>query len=238
MTSVWIPNSLTLGNLLFGFISIIFSSQMTNQGFFIAGILILGAGLLDGLDGQVARLLKVSSPLGKELDSLADCVAFGIAPGYMSYKAHLSGMYLPFLNIPFDFGMLIAAIFPICAAYRLARFNINSDTNDPNSFTGLPSPAAGIIIALVHVYNVQMPLVLFILLFLIIGLLMVSTVRYTKANSYLLKNIHGIKLIIFLILIALTVIFFKKWTVFIFISLYIISGLLSFVIQFIQEHKY
>ena len=126
MTLVWIPNSLTLGNLLLGFISIIYSSLGQQQGFFIAGLLILAASLLDGLDGPVARALKVSSPLGKELDSLADCVAFGIAPGYLSYEAYLSSVQVQIFGMNINTGMVIAAIFPICVAYRLARFNINS----------------------------------------------------------------------------------------------------------------
>ncbi|MFH0976026.1 MAG: CDP-diacylglycerol--serine O-phosphatidyltransferase [Spirochaetota bacterium] len=236
MTLVWIPNSLTLGNLLFGFISLIFSSLGTQQGYFIAGFLILAAGLLDGLDGPAARALKVSSPLGKELDSLADCVAFGIAPGFLSYNSYLTGIHNSFFSFPIDLGMLIAAVFPVCAAYRLARFNILSDSS---SFVGLPAPAAGIIIALFHVYNIEMPKLLFAVIFIALGLLMVSTVRYSKPkSSYIFENIHGIKLIIFAVIIILIVIFFKKWTVFIFISFYILSGLLSFVIQFIQEHKY
>ncbi len=236
MTRVWIPNSLTLGNLLFGFVSIIYSSQGTQHGYFIAGFLILAAGLLDSLDGPAARALKVSSPIGKELDSLADNVAFGIAPGYLSYQAYLAGIQYSFFNLPIDFiGIAIAAIFPICAAYRLARFNVASD---PHSFTGLPSPAAGIIIALIPIYNIQMPNLIFALIYVIIGLLMVSTVRYFKLGPYVIENIHGIKLIILAVIIILIIIFFQKWTPLLFFSLYIISGLLSIIIQFIQEHKY
>jgi CDP-diacylglycerol---serine O-phosphatidyltransferase len=236
MTRVWIPNSLTAGNLLFGFISIIYSSLGTQHGFFIAGFLILAAGLLDGLDGTVARALKVSSELGKELDSLADNVAFGIAPGFLSYQAYLAGIQDTLFSFNINFiGILIAAIFPICAAYRLARFNVASD---PHSFSGLPSPAAGIIIALIPIYNIQMPDYLFAAIYVIIGLLMVSTVRYFKPSPSIIKNIHGIKLIIFAIVVLLLVFFFKQWILLIIISLYIISGLLSFIIQFIQEHKY
>jgi CDP-diacylglycerol---serine O-phosphatidyltransferase len=232
MTRVWIPNSLTLGNMLLGFISLIYSCLGTQQGYFIAGFLILAAGLLDGLDGPAARALKVTSPLGKELDSLADCVAFGIAPGFLGYNAYLAGIQEPFVTMSFDLGMLIAAIFPICAAYRLARFNILKSSN---SFTGLPAPAAGIIIALFHVYNVQMPKFLYALIFVLMALLMVSTVKYKKPK---IENIHGIKLILFAVIVILLLIFFKQWTIFIIISLYIISGIFSFIIQFIQDHKY
>ncbi|MBN2403935.1 MAG: CDP-diacylglycerol--serine O-phosphatidyltransferase [Spirochaetes bacterium] len=234
MTRVWIPNSLTLGNLLFGFISLVFSSLGTQQGYFIAGFLILAASLLDTLDGPAARALKVTSPLGRELDSLADCVAFGIAPGFLSYNAYLSGIHEAYFAMPIDLGMLIAAIFPLCAAYRLARFNILADSN---SFTGLPAPSAGIIIALIPMYNVEMPKILFALIFIIIGLLMVSTVKYTKPK-YLINNIHGIKLVIFAVILILLIIFSKHWIILILFSLYIISGLVSFIIQFIQDHKY
>ncbi|MBN2041456.1 MAG: CDP-diacylglycerol--serine O-phosphatidyltransferase [Spirochaetes bacterium] len=235
MTLVWIPNSLTLGNLLLGFISLIYSSLGNQQGFFIAGILVLAASLLDGFDGAVARALKVSSPLGKELDSLADCVAFGIAPGYLSYQAYLSTINLHLFDVNINAGMLIAAFFPICVAYRLARFNINSE---PGSFTGLPSPLAGIIIALIHIYNINLPLIAFVAIYILIALLMVSTVRYPKPNPATIMTIHKIKLLIFGIILILLFIFFKAWAVFIIIFIYLMSGILSFVIQFIQEHKY
>lgn len=237
MTLAWIPNSLTMGNLLFGFISVVFSSQGNYIGYVTGGVLILGAALLDGLDGPVARALNVQSLLGKELDSLADCVTFGIAPGYLAYKAYLSGIIVPIFGAPIDFGIFIASIFPICAAYRLARFNVCSDVS---SFVGLPSPIAGMIIAMLPFYfkDIVVPKVWFSLLYAVVAILMVSTVKYSKPQSTLFKNIHGIKLVVFIIAVILLVLFFKKWTIFIFISLYLLSGILSFIIQFIQEHKY
>ncbi len=235
MTLAWIPNSLTMGNLLFGFISITFSSYGTKEGFLVAGFLIIAAALLDGLDGPVARALKVAGPLGKELDSLADNIAFGIAPGYLGYQAYLSSNPVLFFGIPLDYGVFIASIFPMCVAYRLARFNTLSE---PNSFRGLPSPIAGVIIALIPIYGVELSRITFGLILIIIGLLMVSTVRYTKPNSYIFKNIHGIKLLTFIFLIILLLIVFRQWSVFIILALYILSGLISFIIQFIQDHKY
>jgi CDP-diacylglycerol--serine O-phosphatidyltransferase len=242
----WVPNSLTLGNLLLGFISIVISGQgpvMYAQPFFIAGILILGAALLDGLDGQVARFLKVESSLGAELDSLADCVAFGVAPGYLAYKAYLAGIiYIELLGLQFDMGILIASLFPICAAYRLARFNVSHDSS---SFSGLPSPMAGMILAIVPIFfrdvqtlNQGTGRIIFTVLFVLVALLMVSTFRYSKPNQSIVKNITSIRLIIFIIVIVLLVIFFKEMTIFILFGLYILSGILSFVIQFIQDHKY
>ena len=89
-------------------------------------VLILLAALLDGLDGQVARRLGVVSPMGKELDSLADCVTFGVAPGYLAYQTYLGGTSVALAGHPIDLGILIAAVFPVCAAYRLARYNVRS----------------------------------------------------------------------------------------------------------------
>lgn len=237
MTLAWIPNTLTMGNLLLGFISLFFSSSGEQHGYVIAGFLILAAGLLDGFDGRVARALKVDGPLGRELDSLADCVAFGVAPGYLAYKAYLSGMEFLAFGFVFDLGILIASIFPLCAAYRLARFNI---TTDNTSFSGLPSPVAGIIIALFPLYfeSENIHVLVFAAVFVIIALLMVSTVKYSKPNSDLLQKLQGIKLVLLILLIILLIIFFKKWVIIIFLGIYIMTGIVSFVIQFIQEYRY
>ncbi len=237
MNLAWMPNSLTMGNLLCGFISVIFASTGTPQGYMVAGLLILGAALLDGLDGPIARALKVDSAIGAELDSLADCVTFGVAPGYLAYQAYLSGMIVPILGKSVDMGIFLASIFPICAAYRLARFNV---THVSNSFSGLPSPVAGIIIALVPVcfHGDEIPLVVFAIFFVIVALLMVSTFKYQKPQASLFKTYHGVKLLLFLMIIVLLIVFLKQWAVFVVISIYILSGILSFVIQFIQDHKY
>ena len=240
MTRAWMPNSITMGNLLFGFLSIIFASKGQYQ---FAGFAILFAALLDGCDGQVARMLKVSSPLGAELDSLADCVTFGIAPGYLAYVAYLPEMSLSLSGRDIEMSMFIAAIFPICAAYRLARFNVSHTTN---SFSGLPSPMAGIAMALLPIAfhdaaSVKDLSVVFVPAYIVTALLMVSTVKFSKPQSYIFKKIHGIQLVILaVILVGLAVVLHKiiLFVVIGLIALYIISGLISFVIQFIQDHKY
>ena len=237
MSVAWIPNTLTLGNLTLGFISIIFASMNIPHHLTIAGILILAAALLDGLDGQVARMLGVASELGKELDSLADCVTFGVAPGFLAYKGYLQGTWIQAFGQSIDGGVFIAAIFPVCAAYRLARFNV---THVPNAFDGLPSPIAGIIVALVPLcfLNIHIPKVVFIVSFVIVALLMVSTVRYSKPQSYLLEKITGIKLFLFIIVFITLIVIFKQWVILAIIALYILSGILSFIIQVIQDYRY
>jgi len=240
MNVAWIPNSITMGNLLFGFISVICASQGYYQW---AGFAILFAALLDGLDGQVARMLKVSSPLGAELDSLADCVTFGVAPGYLAFAAFLPEMTITLSGRGIGMQMFVAAVYPICAAYRLARFNVDHSTH---SFSGLPSPIAGIFMALVPIaFNdpttISSHPFIFVPVYVFLGLLMVSTVRFSKPQSYILSNLHGIKLVVLAVIIIAVGIIFHKYILLISIGLlglYIVSGLISFVIQFIQDHKY
>ncbi len=228
---------LTLGNLTCGFMSVIFASFNSSEGYIVGAVLILVAALLDGLDGQAARWLGVSGPLGKELDSLADCVAFGVAPGYLAYVTYLSGTNVPMFGRSIDLGVPIAAIFPICAAYRLARFNVQSSAS---SFTGLPSPVAGILVALAPVClpHLHIPRPLFATMFALVGFLMVSTVRYSKPQSFILKNLHGFRLGGMVVLVVLLLLLFKFWLMFLFIGLYVLSGLVTFVIHFIEEHRY
>ena len=103
-----------------------------------AGVLIFIGSIFDASDGAIARALDVESEIGMQLDSLADAVAYGIAPGVLAYQAFFYQM--PEICGLINIGMLIAAIFPICAVYRLARFNWQSMPG----FIGLPSPPAGI----------------------------------------------------------------------------------------------
>lgn len=237
MNLAWIPNLLTFGNLTCGFISVVLASRGAAEALTAAGLLIFLAALLDGMDGQVARWLKVSRPIGKELDSLADCVAFGVAPGYLAYRMYLIGTHLPLGSRSLDLGILIAAVFPICAAYRLARFNIQSS---PGSFSGLPSPIAGILVALVPLIfrTVHIPRPVFAFAFLLVAFLMVSTVTYGKPQATVLKRLHGLRLIGLVILVGLLLVLFRFWLVFLFVALYVLSGLVSWVIQFLEERRY
>jgi CDP-diacylglycerol---serine O-phosphatidyltransferase len=125
-----LPNIITLGNLTCGVLAVIQLFEGTlATAFFLIGL----AMVLDFFDGFVARLLGVSGPLGKELDSLADVVSFGVFPGLLLWKS--SGMLIDIDNIWGYAGLLIAPF----SAYRLAKFNI--DTRPGETFYGLPTPA-------------------------------------------------------------------------------------------------
>ena len=161
MNMKWIPNLFTLLNLVFGCIAIILilqngisvlyypdGSQYIGmpEKIWLASLFIGLAALVDFFDGLVARLFKASSPLGKQLDSLADVVSFGVAPGLILYQL----LRLSFMGqengIDVSIGWFLPAlVFPCAAAYRLAKFNI--DESQQYGFKGVPTPAAGLLIA-------------------------------------------------------------------------------------------
>jgi CDP-diacylglycerol--serine O-phosphatidyltransferase len=133
-----LPNMLTLIGVCIGLTSIRFA---LSGEFHLAIIAIIFAALIDGLDGRIARLIKGTSRVGKELDSLTDMISFGVAPAFI--------MYFWKLNTFGRFGWLLCLIYVICVALRLARFNINSNQEPSwrdNFFQGVPSPAGGILV--------------------------------------------------------------------------------------------
>ena len=135
---VILPNMLTLIGVCIGLTSIRFA---LDGRFEFAIIAIMFAALIDGLDGRIARLIKGTSKVGKELDSLTDMISFGVAPAFI--------MFFWKLNTLGRFGWLLCLIYVICVALRLARFNVNSGQEPSwkdNFFEGVPSPAGGILV--------------------------------------------------------------------------------------------
>ena len=139
-TRMILPNAITLIGVCIGLTSIKFA---IDGKFAIAVVAILFAGLMDALDGRIARLIKGTSKMGKELDSLGDVISFGVAPALIMYFWNLQ--YLEKL------GWFVCLIYVVCVALRLARFNISSEEESSwkdNFFEGMPSPAGGIIVLL------------------------------------------------------------------------------------------
>ncbi|WP_100408283.1 CDP-diacylglycerol--serine O-phosphatidyltransferase [Bacillus solitudinis] len=181
-----IPNMVTLGNLYCGFLSIGFAA---NGQFSNAAILILIGMMLDSMDGRLARMLKADSALGKELDSLADIVTFGIAPSFLVYYTYF-----------FQFGLLgfaVAGLFPLFGAYRLARFNIAATKTSMNYFTGVPITAAGGILALLTLFRNVLPDIVTTVIFTAMCFLMVSRMRIPSLKEVPLPK-YGTIVTIFL----------------------------------------
>ncbi len=147
-----IPNTLTLMNLLAGCLAIL----LTTQDMLIeASWLIFIAALFDFLDGMMARLLKAYSAIGKQLDSLADVVSFGVAPAFIMYQLILMSHGRQHTEVfSFEIIPMLSFLLPLFAALRLAKFNI--DERQTDSFIGLPTPAAALLIASLPLVRMQL----------------------------------------------------------------------------------
>lgn len=192
-----LPNLFTLGALFAGFFAIVSAMK---GGFENAAIAIFIAMLMDSLDGRVARLTNTQTPFGAQLDSLSDMVSFGIAPALVLYSFALN--YLG------KIGWLAAFIYAACVALRLARFN-TKNLHDKRYFQGLASPpGAGILAGFVWIcveYGLPGFSVRIISFFiaLIVGLLMVSNVRYRSFKDLDLKG--NVSFMVILIIVFLFV---------------------------------
>ena len=181
-----LPNLLTTGALFAGFYSIVAG---INGQFAAAAVAVVVAGVLDGLDGRVARLTNTQSDFGIQYDSLSDMVSFGLAPALLSFNWSLRslGEVAPLVG---KLGWLVAFLFVACAALRLARFNTQAGVEDKGYFQGLASPAAaGTLVTTIWFFvdqGIDGATVRWLILFetLALGLLMFSRVRYFSFKKW------------------------------------------------------
>jgi len=182
-TRTILPNMFTLVGVCIGLTSIKFAFD---ERFGLAILCIIVAGLIDGLDGRIARLIQGTSKVGKELDSLTDVISFGVAPAFI--------MYFWQLNTLGRVGWIICLIYVICVALRLARFNVNAETQSSwkdNFFEGVPSPAGGILVLMPLIYS-QSELQFFKIdynYFVPILFILISVLLISKVPTYSFKKI-------------------------------------------------
>ena len=219
---VILPNIFTLVGVCIGLTSIKFAFD---GNFKFSVLAIIAAGLIDGLDGRIARLIKGTSKVGKELDSLTDVISFGVAPAFI--------MYFWKLNEFGRVGWFICLIYIVAVALRLARFNVNS-SDEPswkdNFFEGIPSPAGGILVLMplfisfseLTFLNLSYDLLVPILFFSI------SILLISKVPTYSLKKII-VPRRISIFLIFGVVIYFVLLLVYTFNTI-VISGLIYLLI--------
>ncbi len=214
-----VPNAVTVGNMFCGFLAIIYASS---GRFEKAALAIIIALLLDGLDGRVARKLNATSKFGVEFDSFSDLISFGIAPAIMMYN-------WAFRVQADEFGVLVTFIYAICAASRLARFNIMQE--NLKSFLGLPSPgAAGVVTALVNF----MPTTeqtknlagLCAVLMVVLGYLMVSRIQFLSIKTLRISGLRLFARIGIAVLIGVTWYDYKTGLL-VLAGVYALSGPLS-----------
>ncbi|MBK1810376.1 CDP-diacylglycerol--serine O-phosphatidyltransferase [Clostridium sp. YIM B02505] len=171
MLKKYIPNILTFMNLSFGVISII---EVLNKNFLGAAIFIILAAFVDRYDGRIARFLNVHSELGKELDSLADLISFGVAPAILLFVKYI------FPTQAFSvIGVILVLTYVICGCYRLAKYNVSEFDG---TFTGIPITLAGFIVSVFSLFvpTNNIAIILFSILTVILAYLMISKLKLKK----------------------------------------------------------
>ncbi len=227
-----LPNLITTAALFAGFYAVIAGM---NGHFEMGAIAIFVAMVLDGLDGRIARMTNSCSAFGTEYDSLSDMISFGLAPALLMYQWALH-----------DFGKLgwlIAFIFTVGAALRLARFNTQVSMADKRYFQGLPSPAAAAVLAgfvwMVETHEIQTGIEYYIalLLTLVTGLMMVSNLRFSSFKAIDLKGkVPFVTLLVF-VLIIVVVTLSPAIILFLAVLLYMISGPVMTLIKLQKTKK-
>ena len=217
-----LPSLVTLGNLICGFAAIglatvaqIHTDKMITilkgvDPFAIAGGLIFGAMIFDALDGKIARMANQTSEFGAQLDSLCDIVSFGVAPAYLVFLEAVNKDIFKHSR----YAWLCAVLYIICAALRLARFNVETEPDEEShlSFRGLPTPAAAGVIAGLAMVDANVPwatpwaALVMPFTTVILGGLMISNIRYAHVVNALFRNkrpFTWLVLLVFLVCVVL-----------------------------------
>lgn len=216
-----LPNMLTTLSMFLGFLAMVYAGQ---ERFESACLAILVSGLMDSLDGKVARMTNTSSEFGVQFDSLADLVAFGLAPAFLFWHwqlAHLGRI-----------GIAAAFFYIACGAMRLARFNITTYSVGKRFFIGLPIPAAGFSLVTTVFFasllpDSFLPVLPWIALIVCIGagLLMISRIKYFSFKEYDIFRAHPVRtMVAFLFLLAL-IVSWPRFFSFVYCLAYICCGL-------------
>ncbi len=242
-----LPSLFTAGTIAAGFYAIVQSLQgspIEPHHFDYAALAIGFAVPFDGLDGRIARMTNTASDFGRELDSLADVITFGVAPAILAYSwgfRMLPPDMDPMLRQKLlQIGAVVCFLFLICGACRLARFNTSADAKPKNPgrpdrkyFVGMPIPAAaGVVAATIHLFG-GTPVFngilagVWILLIGLVGFLMVSTWRFWSGKEINLTGRHPFQLLVLIGAVVCVVVLFHHVILFILALGYMFSGLLA-----------
>jgi CDP-diacylglycerol---serine O-phosphatidyltransferase len=228
-----VPNLFTSAGLFAGFYSIIATLGHDYQR---AAVMILIAQLCDMLDGRIARLTHATSSFGIQYDSLADLVAFGVAPGILVYTWALK---------PWGrWGWLAASLYVTCGALRLARFNVQIASAEKRHFIGLPIPAAAdVIAATVLLYyffggqNETNKHILMLLVIYAVAALMVSEIRYYSFKEIRFHHRHPFPVLLGLILVIMVTIAKPEPMLFLGITVYALSGPVTLAVRVLTGRR-
>jgi CDP-diacylglycerol---serine O-phosphatidyltransferase len=253
-----LPSLFTIGTLICGYVAIL--STLKGAELMAAGAVIAGAPaafdtaarligwaiVFDGLDGRIARLTNSTSNFGREFDSLADVITFGVAPAFLAYSWGVQGLHPAFShNLAYyleKVGWVVGFAFVICGAARLARFNIDRGApSDRKYFVGLPIPAgAGAVAAVVHWAKqpIQDPIssILWVVFVAVTAYLMVSHVRYFSFKTVDLRKRHSYLFIIVLGLVVWAIWAYSEPVLLTFAFIYFLSGPILRLVNRFRPH--
>ena len=226
-----IPNLLTTGNLFSGLFAIL---AVFHGHYLAAAIAIMVALIFDMLDGKSARWTHSTSQFGVEYDSLADLVAFGVAPGLLMYGWALSVYDM--------LGPAVMFAFVACGALRLARFNVMTATSESKYFTGLPIPAAASVVATLVIFDREVAQfglaekpVMVLVLTLTLAFLMVSTIKYRSFKDLKFSGRAHFDNLVLAVLVLMLVIAWPQVMLFVLFACYAVSGPIEKLIQLLLK---
>ncbi|MBL6989378.1 MAG: CDP-diacylglycerol--serine O-phosphatidyltransferase [Bacteriovoracaceae bacterium] len=226
----FLPNIFTALNMGCGFSAIIFSWQ---GKFHIACMILLLGAIFDSVDGRVARLTGTESSFGEQFDSLSDVISFGIAPALIFYNRFLTDLG--------RLGLVVAFIYLLCGALRLARFNANIDRVDSAYFQGLPIPGAALAIIGYILLSLEFPIFVELSILSAVYLVFYSFLMVSNISFWSMKNVSWLKthkkrvlLLIFLLLALMFV--YEQLMIIIIIKLYVVGSLTYYFIKIGNLH--
>jgi CDP-diacylglycerol---serine O-phosphatidyltransferase len=252
-----LPSMFTAGNIAAGYFAVTQSLQgsaLEPKYFDHAALAIAFAIPFDALDGRIARMTNTTSDFGRELDSLADVITFGVAPSVLAFTwgfRALPGTLNPdFHQKLVQFGAFFCFLFLLCGASRLARFNISHDPvpknpgrPDKKYFVGMPIPAAaGVIAAVVHFFrgipvSVSGVAIGWMVMVLFLGFLMVSTWRFWSGKEINFNNRQPFQWIVLFGLAMYALVFFSEYVMVVLALAYMFSGVLARLAYSWQRHR-
>jgi CDP-diacylglycerol---serine O-phosphatidyltransferase len=243
-----LPSAFTAGNIAIGYYAVVESIRglhmVDSAAFDRAALAIIFAMFFDALDGRIARMTNTESAFGRELDSLADVITFGVAPSFLAYLWGVRQMWpSPYHELQdrlMRFGLVICFLFLICGACRLARFNISVNPQPRNPgrpgrkyFVGMPIPAgAGVLAAVVHfeegspIHSMWMS-ALWLGLIALVGFLMVSNWRFWSGKELDFSQRRPGRLLVLLALLGSVVLLESRYSLIVLAMVYLLSGVFA-----------
>jgi CDP-diacylglycerol---serine O-phosphatidyltransferase len=239
-----LPSAFTVANLACGYFAILATLDGKVVDFDNAAIAIGIAYVFDFLDGRVARAMRTESAFGREFDSIADIVSFGMAPAFLAYawgvRALAAANSPPMLHL-IQLGWLLGFFYVGCCAWRLARFNIQGMAPGGNRFfVGMPTPAAaGMIAAVVHCLPnpIQDPHISLLLLALLVylGVMMSSTIRHYSFKDIEWTRRRPSLAVILMVLLVGAIIFFSRPTLLVLTAAYSLHGVVMQLVRVVRH---